>query len=140
MAKRKLSARLVIFGISFLALIFLSWFLYERTHWKISIAAKNDLGVPLYVEIDVCDKHKEIKLDAKEFRIGCCLSIKSVDYDLIYGTLRIFDEAKDCLLYETKLNRHESILANNNDEFPLRLDFMIFQNSNGNCDVAFDPF
>ena len=122
------------------SLIFLSWFLYERTHWKISIAAKNDLGVPLHVEIDVCDRHKEIKLDAKELRIDCCLRIKRVDDDLIFGTLRIFDEAKDCLLYETKLNRHGSIWGQNNDEFPLRLDFMIFQNSNGNCDVAFDPF
>ena len=140
MAKQKLSARLVIFSISFLALIFLSLFLYERTHWKILIDVKNDLGVPLYVEIDVCDGHKEIKLDAKEFRIGCCLSIKKVDDDLIYGTLRIFDEAKDCLLYETKLDRHGSIWGQNNDEFPLRLDFMVFQNSNGNCDVAFDPF
>ena len=139
MAKRKLSARLVIFSISFLALIFLSLVLYESTHWKISIAAKNDLGVPLHVEIDACDKHKEIKLDAKEFRIGCCLSIKKVDDDLIYGTLRIFDEAKNCLLCETKLNRHGSIWGQNNDEFPLRLDFMIFQNSNGNCDVAFNP-
>ena len=76
MAKRKLSARLVIFSISFLALIFLSWFLYERTHWKISIAAKNDLSVPLYVEIDVCDRHKEIKLDAKELRIDLLLEHK----------------------------------------------------------------
>lgn len=140
MAKRKLSARLVIFSISFLALIFLSLFLCERTHWKISIATKNDLGVPLYVEIDVCDRHKEIKLDAKELRIDCYLSIKRVDDDLIFGTLRIFDEAKDCLLYEKKLDRHGSIWEQNNDEFPLRLDFMVFQNSNGNCDVAFDPF
>ena len=129
----------LIFSISCLALIFLSCFLYKLLHWKIAIYAQNDLSVPLCVEIDVCDKHKEIKLDVKEFRADC-LSIKKTDDDSISGTLRIFDKSNNRMLFEAKLNRRESILGQNNDEFPLYVSFMIFQDSKGDCNVAFDSF
>ncbi len=131
----------VFFAVLCLALtVFLAAFFYRLTHWKIAIGAKNDLDVPLRVEIDICGVHKTMTFAAKEFLINDWLSIKQDDDYSVSGTLRVFDDAKGRLLYETELKRFESILSNNNDEFPLRLDFRIFLNAEGKCDVEFDYF